>query len=195
VGHVAIVTLAKRPWVNFTAHNYLLGVDWEAEFKELSIPILYAREQLGDHQRQQALEEEGVDHFVRSKTLAMAKAMRKFKRVARSSPSGPVRNFNLISVGDSPIEAEAAREVAWSMDGDNPCKTVKLREEPSTVDELSSQLRELTAWIQSMAYLTEDFDMTLEEATEDASPLATCRGKGDASPVSTCRGLSASFSS
>lgn len=166
IGHVAIITLAKRPWVQFTASTYLPGVDWDAEFKELGISVIYAREVLGRNLMQQALKEQGVDLFVRSKIKAMSKALRSFRRAG-----GGAEILNLISIGDSKVESEAAKELAWGMQGDIPCKTVKLQDEPSTVRELSSQLRDLLALLPSIANAAEDFDLTLEEAKSEDSVL------------------------
>mmetsp|Transcript_102175 Transcript_102175/g.298006 ORF Transcript_102175/g.298006 Transcript_102175/m.298006 type:complete len:341 (-) Transcript_102175:123-1145(-) len=177
LGRIGIVTLAQRPWVQFTAERYLLGIDWEKEFSELGIPIIYAREALPKTIRERAMKEEGVNLYVTSKTKAMAKALKKLKLL------GGGQALNVISIGDSAVELEAAREVVWSQDEDNQCKTVKLRKEPSTVEELSGELREVMSWIRHMICFEDDFDIELDKANDPDSPLRRATLKGMSASV------------
>jgi hypothetical protein len=165
IGHVAIVTLGKRQWVQFTASTFLPGVDWEEEFRELGIQVVYARETLPRLVACHQLEEEGVDLFVRSKTQAMAKALRSFRRQA--GVNATATTCNLLSFGDSRVEAEAVQELAWrgAGGGAGPCKAVKLRDAPATIEELTSQLQELMTLIRPIALTAEDLDLTLEAVT------------------------------
>merc|ERR1719229_482786 len=127
------------------------------EFTKLGINVFYARETLDDISKTAALKEGGVDMMVRCKTKAIGKAWMRSQRQAGTIGDGHRRN--LISIGDSQIEVEATKEVAWGTDDDNLCKTVKLREASSAVDGLTSQLKELLPLIPSMTLVTEDFDM------------------------------------
>lgn len=169
LGRVAIVTLARRPWVEHAASACLPGVDWQAELEFLNIPVVYARETVAKLDQKLALQEEGVDTYVLCKTRAMMKVIKKL--YGKACPA----DLNVISIGDSNIEAEAAREITWSMDGDHTCKTVKLRAEPSTIDELSKEIEELTAWISSVACFSGDFAMGVDEINAPGSPLHRSR--------------------
>eukprot|EP00930_Biecheleria_cincta_P098650 TRINITY_DN90305_c0_g1_i1.p1 TRINITY_DN90305_c0_g1~~TRINITY_DN90305_c0_g1_i1.p1 ORF type:complete len:394 (+),score=60.24 TRINITY_DN90305_c0_g1_i1:62-1183(+) len=169
LGRVAIVTLARRPWVEHAARECLPGVDWQAEFEFLNIPVLYARETVARLDQKLALQEEGVDTYVLCKTRAMLKAIRMLYGKACTA------DLNVISIGDSHIEADAAREITWSIDGDHSCKTVKFREEPSTIDELSNEIQELTAWISSVACFAGDFSMGVDDINSPDSPLHRSR--------------------
>mmetsp|Transcript_27045 Transcript_27045/g.62516 ORF Transcript_27045/g.62516 Transcript_27045/m.62516 type:complete len:327 (+) Transcript_27045:135-1115(+) len=163
-GRVGIITLAKRPWVQFSMESFLLGVDWEKELKALDIPVIYARESLGKYQRRQVVNEEGVDFFVASKAAAMGRVLKKFCR-----RGGQIRN--LISIGDQSTEAEAARQTAWCIDESVQVKTVKLPDEPASVAALSHELEELMHWFSSVTKHEDDFDVQLHELREPSSPL------------------------
>eukprot|EP00747_Dinoflagellata_sp_TGD_P179254 gnl/TRDRNA2_/TRDRNA2_29779_c0_seq1.p1 gnl/TRDRNA2_/TRDRNA2_29779_c0~~gnl/TRDRNA2_/TRDRNA2_29779_c0_seq1.p1 ORF type:complete len:393 (+),score=103.44 gnl/TRDRNA2_/TRDRNA2_29779_c0_seq1:167-1345(+) len=159
IGRVGIVTLSRRPWVNTSAEQYLLGVDFSALLEELEIPVIYARETVKRSMFNQAQMEEGVDPFTVVKQAAMAKVLKKLY--------GKNPWKNIISIGDSCIERDAIKEVLWNhepADGSGHqarCKTVKLMEEPS-VEQLSAELLILQTWLRQMAKQTEDFDITLD---------------------------------
>eukprot|EP00931_Biecheleriopsis_adriatica_P046874 TRINITY_DN26969_c0_g1_i2.p1 TRINITY_DN26969_c0_g1~~TRINITY_DN26969_c0_g1_i2.p1 ORF type:complete len:376 (-),score=75.78 TRINITY_DN26969_c0_g1_i2:58-1185(-) len=157
VGHVAIITLARRPWVEFSSERFLPGVDWEAEFKALKIPVVYARESMNKLHQQQVLLEEGVDQYVQCKTHAMLKVVKML------SPKRKTTDFNIVSIGDSTIEKVAAREVMWNQNGDHCCKTVKLNDEPSSVEELTQELGQLSAWIASLTSVDGDLDADMDD--------------------------------
>eukprot|EP00927_Polykrikos_kofoidii_P050587 TRINITY_DN4447_c0_g1_i4.p1 TRINITY_DN4447_c0_g1~~TRINITY_DN4447_c0_g1_i4.p1 ORF type:complete len:234 (+),score=46.90 TRINITY_DN4447_c0_g1_i4:81-782(+) len=159
-GRVGIVTLALRPWVQVSAEHYLPGVDWDTEFRDLDIPIIYAREALSKNDRRLAMIEEGVDLHVASKAMAMSRALKRMRVSTKA--------LDVISIGDSLVEAEAARNVVWSLPCAQ-CKTVKLRAEPCSVEELSDELRELTHWIESMTLHDDDFDIKLENTNDPGS--------------------------
>mmetsp|Transcript_71055 Transcript_71055/g.141174 ORF Transcript_71055/g.141174 Transcript_71055/m.141174 type:complete len:338 (-) Transcript_71055:100-1113(-) len=187
LGRVSIITLAQRPWVQFTAEKYLHGVDWNKLFRELGIHIVYAREALPKGMREAAMKEEGVDFYVVCKAMAMTKALKKMKLC--------VSHLNMISIGDSRVEMQAAREVAWSQDSDLDfqVKTIKLREEPSSVQELTEELRSVLAYIWSMTFLTEDLDIELDRAESPDSPISLQRSRRGwhlcGSPSAAAKGL------
>jgi len=134
LGHVAIVTLARRPWVVNSARCYLPGLDMEELLDDLQIPVYYAREHLALWQKKAVSVEEGVCAYTIAKRNAVQRCLKDFGY--RST-----KGLNFLSVGDSAIEEEAVKEVLWSGDaGDCVCKIVKLMEEP-TLELLSMELQ------------------------------------------------------
>lgn len=157
VARVAIVTLARRPWVETSSELYLPGFDHERLFQELEIEIYYAREHMIKFQVYTAQVEDGVDMFTIAKRNAMMHALR---RVYGSHSS---RSMHVLSVGDSPAEHEAIKEVIWccTEETDSLCKTVKLMSDPS-VQHLSAQLNVLISWFYRMVCYNADFDVSME---------------------------------
>eukprot|EP00435_Cladocopium_sp_Y103_P063319 s376_g24.t3 len=134
LGRVAIVTLAARPWLQVSAKRYMPSVDWENLFHELNIPIVYSREVLDKRRMMAASQEPGVDLYVLCKRKAMSQAIKKL------TDKPPELLF--VSIGDSYVEAEAAVDLVWCRDVG--ChRVIKLKDEPSTVEDLSTQLLEL----------------------------------------------------
>jgi hypothetical protein len=168
VGRVAIVTLGKRPWVQVTCERYLLGVDWKTVFQELGIVVVYAQEVLNKGGRQYVTREGGVNLWIASKTIAMAKALKRLK-VADSGP------LNVVGVGDSVIEVEAAEEVVWRRSYKQGeacwCKTLQLKDEPATIEELSSQLEETLKWYDNMVRYPRDLRLTMADLDKEDNPL------------------------
>eukprot|EP00927_Polykrikos_kofoidii_P050586 TRINITY_DN4447_c0_g1_i3.p1 TRINITY_DN4447_c0_g1~~TRINITY_DN4447_c0_g1_i3.p1 ORF type:complete len:242 (+),score=47.21 TRINITY_DN4447_c0_g1_i3:81-806(+) len=150
-GRVGIVTLALRPWVQVSAEHYLPGVDWDTEFRDLDIPIIYAREALSKNDRRLAMIEEGVDLHVASKAMAMSRALKRMRVSTKA--------LDVISIGDSLVEAEVFgcghKEAA-----------ALVRNCSRKVEELSDELRELTHWIESMTLHDDDFDIKLENTND-----------------------------
>eukprot|EP00927_Polykrikos_kofoidii_P009702 TRINITY_DN14062_c0_g1_i1.p1 TRINITY_DN14062_c0_g1~~TRINITY_DN14062_c0_g1_i1.p1 ORF type:complete len:833 (+),score=109.95 TRINITY_DN14062_c0_g1_i1:36-2534(+) len=170
LGRVCIVTLASRSWVKFSAHHYLLGVDWETEFRNLDILVVYAREALCKNDRRFALGEDGVHMHVACKAQAMSKALKKMRFTREAS------QLNMISYGDSTVEAEAAREVAWVLsvatNSDLQCKTVKLRGRPHSVGQMSREVEQVFESMERVAKHPGEFDIELENVNGPCSPLA-----------------------
>lgn len=164
VARLAIVTLARRPWVLTSADWYLPDLDLESLLNELEIPIFYAREHVLRSQILLAQLEEGVDMFMIAKRNAMKKCLRSIYGQAR-------QRIHVISVGDSPTEQEAIKDVLWSLDEDSLCKTVKLMSEPS-VEHLSEELQVLSSWFYRMVTTDHDFDISMESA-EEITKIAT----------------------
>jgi len=134
LGRVAIVTLAARPWLQVSAKRYMPSVDWEHLFHELNIPIVYSREVLDKKRMMAASQEPGVDLYVLCKRKAMSQAI---KKLTDKSPE-----LLFVSIGDSYVEAEAAVDLVWCRDVGNH-RVIKLKDEPSTVEDLSDQLIQL----------------------------------------------------
>lgn len=165
VAQVAIVTLAMRPWVLNSAERFLPGLDLPELLLRLGIPVLYAREHVKRPDACLARREEGVDVFTVAKRATMLKCLRKLygKR--------PCPRMNVTSVGDSPAEKDAIKEVLWAA-SEQPwlqgqiatplCKTVQLIHQPS-VQQLGDELHLLATWLRRMASHGEDFDICVEE--------------------------------
>lgn len=151
---VAIVTLAKRPWVDNTAKKYWRDLDFDALLSELEIPIYYAQEFLTPTEKRARVE--GVDLYVIAKRNAMAKSLRTFRKGSGSVIS------NLISIGDSFAEHEAMKEVGWSMDSSTVCKSVLFVAEPS-IGTLTDELRILIPSIGRVVAVPDDLDLDMSK--------------------------------
>lgn len=172
-GYVAIVTLGKRPWVQVTCERYLLGVDWKTVFEELGIVVIYAQEALSKKKRMNAMLESGVNVWVASKSEAMAKALRRF-RIGADDP------LNVVGIGDSLIEAEAAQEIVWRRPwrGGRACcvKTLQLRDEPDTVEALTVQLQDLLPWFSRLYSHAADLRLSVDDLSKEDCPLRAAPG-------------------
>jgi len=166
VGRVAIVTLARRPWVATSAAWYLPAADIEKLLEELDIDIYYAREHVIKYQVCVAQLEEAVDVFTIAKRNAMIKCLKKLY-------GGSERTMHVLCIGDSTAEQEAAKEVLWCCraETDSLCKTVKLMSDPS-VEHLTDELHVLISWFCKMISYESDFDISMETA-EDVEQIAT----------------------
>jgi len=156
VANVAIVTLAQRPWVETSAKLYLPGLDVHDLFGSLGIKVYYAREHVSPGHVRLGKSEEGCDLFVVAKRNAMMKCIRRLCK-------GTDKANNVLSIGDSPVEREAIKEVMWSHDEDYLCKTLKLMDDPS-VEHLTNELQVLTAYIKQMVLHRADFDISMADA-------------------------------
>jgi len=158
VARVAIVTLAQRPWVETSARTYLHGLDLKALRRELDIPVYYARECI--RKDQVGIEEEGVNMFVIAKRNAMVKCLSKLRKKYGCEAS------NILSIGDSTVEHDAIKDVVWSREGHNLCKSVLLMNKPS-IDMLNNELRILCSVIGKMVAYEDDFDFTMDNGNTD----------------------------
>ncbi|CAE8697862.1 unnamed protein product, partial [Polarella glacialis] len=164
-GRVAIVTLAERPWVFESAEQYLPGLNLADLLEELQIPVYYAQE----HTQTASLKLAGVQHkdeCINFKSNAMAEFLQlNDSSNSTRSLSGILNRdgyFNLLSVGDSYIEQEAARAtykaVATDRDNLSWCKTVKLMVDPS-LKQLSDELESLLQNLGTVSSQQEDIDV------------------------------------
>eukprot|EP00929_Paragymnodinium_shiwhaense_P072183 TRINITY_DN36635_c0_g1_i1.p1 TRINITY_DN36635_c0_g1~~TRINITY_DN36635_c0_g1_i1.p1 ORF type:complete len:438 (+),score=125.38 TRINITY_DN36635_c0_g1_i1:109-1422(+) len=151
--NVAIVTLAKQPWVISSGDKFLPGLDIGYLLDELNIPVYYARDHVPKfHVRPQ---EEGVNMFTIAKRNAMSKVMRRFAKRQRRHVQ------NMISVGDSPMEMHAVKEIAWGSHHECLCKVVKLIEEPC-LSTMGDELKALKIHFEKMVEYREDFDCHMD---------------------------------
>jgi len=155
LGHVAIVTLAKRPWVVNSARWFLPGLDMDEHLDELGIPVYYAREHLALWQKRAVSVEEGVCAYTTAKRNAIRRCLKEFGYKS-------MRGLNLLSVGDSTIEEEAVKELMWSDDADDGiCKVVKFMEEP-TLELLSMELQILQSSLVRLTSYGEDLTINMD---------------------------------
>lgn len=168
-GNVAIVTLGAKPWVQTSAERWLPTLCFPSLKKELGIKVVYARDCIKRHNRGDGLQEGGGSICTFAKALAMQKVVQ--AELRRGVFSG-----NLLSIGDSSFERDAAKEFLWRFSEtprhrhlDPVCKTVKLLDDPN-LEELQMQLGFVSDWLPHMVSQPDDFDLCLMEA-EDASIL------------------------
>jgi hypothetical protein len=154
---VAIVTLAQRPWVEYSAHTYLPGLNITELLSELKIKVHYARECV--RKEQIRTEEGGVNMLVVAKRNAMVKCLSRLKRRHGSEAS------NILAIGDSIVEHDAIKEVVWARDGHNLCKSVLLMGHPP-LDILSNELKLLHSSVENMLAFQDDFDFNMETGTD-----------------------------
>eukprot|EP00931_Biecheleriopsis_adriatica_P045775 TRINITY_DN26224_c0_g1_i1.p1 TRINITY_DN26224_c0_g1~~TRINITY_DN26224_c0_g1_i1.p1 ORF type:complete len:356 (-),score=73.26 TRINITY_DN26224_c0_g1_i1:29-1096(-) len=152
-GRVGIVTLSTRPWVLNSARKYIPWLDIEHLLDELEIPIVYARECLKRHMFMET--DSGTCAWTHAKQLGMRKIVKKL--------CGLDSCANMLSVGDSIIEQDAAIDFLWGHSGAASticCKTIKLVEKP-TLDNLQVELRSLKESLPGLVQMQEDFDYSL----------------------------------
>jgi len=126
LGHVAIVTLADPLWLQEGIQQFM------PELAELvkKLDIFYARDMPADGQS---------DQYMHQKKEAMMKALRSCDCVDGQKVDS---SRGLVSIGDSTIEARAARCLRRECQKDGTlgwAKTIKVQENPS-IDVLTSQL-------------------------------------------------------
>lgn len=162
VARVAIITLARKPWVTRSSDVFLPGLKMGDLLRTLGVRIYYARDHLKKHDGQLRKKgEEGVDMLMVAKRRAFIKCLRKFY-------GRQALRMNVISIGDSMAEADAVKDVIWTACEQHGvcagplCKTVKLLDNP-TAAELNDQLLLVSLWLRNMAVHDEDFDIIMDE--------------------------------
>jgi len=166
---VGIVTLSERPWVFESADKYLPGLDVAELLKELQIPVYYAPE----HQHESNSEEE--DPKVSMKMAAMAE----FLQVGFGHDASSDGSLNVVSIGDSMVEKEAAeatvRSVELSKTQLSLCKTVKLISDPS-LKQLTDDLQILSSKLQPIIGHPRDLDLHVQSPEDLTAQIATLSG-------------------
>mmetsp|Transcript_57713 Transcript_57713/g.153849 ORF Transcript_57713/g.153849 Transcript_57713/m.153849 type:complete len:354 (-) Transcript_57713:656-1717(-) len=155
LGSVAIVTNAKRPWVE-QSRKYMQSLK-NSVFDQ--VPIMYALDELP---KMKNAKHETDPHKILTETKASAMQHvvgQFYSRYARQSWK------NVVSIGDADFEHDAIRMVvkdrpAYKTDSNCYCKTVKLLEKPS-IEGLVSQMTIiricLEKIIQSKSHMAIDF--------------------------------------
>jgi len=187
---ILIVTLAKRPWVDISAKNFLpeLGTI----LSTYNIKVIYAQEFVSEamsleYSKDEFKTPEQIANFwTRVKQDAITNTLDEFHET-----SGGASWKNLISLGDSDFErfgTIAASEDYMKRSMDGGCmsmagstaegvskdghfkrlrtKTVKMLSEP-TVEELTAELALLEKWIPYMVEQDGGFDLEIESTNND----------------------------
>jgi hypothetical protein len=158
VARVAIVTLARKPWVLSSANMFLPSLNLDTLLKELQIPIYYARESVNAALNSQLRHvDEGVDPYKVAKRCAMKKCLNKFYK-------GSTLKWNVVSIGDSTIERDAIKDLLWSSEELKECphcKTLKFVEDP-TLEQLGNELQVAGRALNQVLYHPEDLDFSFD---------------------------------
>jgi hypothetical protein len=165
LGHVAIITMAEKKWVNRCIAVLMPAVGDVLE--ELQIEIVSARESLSKWRLRSAFSDErDPSHFL--KTKAMEKTIKRFyKRDASGGTrKGSQRSWkNVVSIGDSSAERLALQDLVLRQK-ECRCKTLLLLESPS-VDQMVQQLHTMTELVPAM--VRHDGDIDLDMSMNDYS--------------------------
>jgi len=168
-GHVAIVTLAERPWVFESSDKYLPGLDMAELLKELQIPVYYAPE----HAKK---DKEGSEDIQDARVGMKQGAMSEFLQVKFGGHAVESNAFlNVTSIGDSMVEKEAVEATVRvaELGREEPClcKTVKLVGDPS-LKQLTDQLEILSASLETVAGHPCDLDIHVQSPEDLTSQLS-----------------------
>lgn len=168
VARVSVVTLSRRPWVLESGSRWLLGLDLPALFRELGVTVYYA----GEHAEHTA----GCrPDSVALKRNAMARCLTDWSTAWAGADPGRVR-WNVLSVGDSPVERAALRcllgpqACSQSFAHAPQCKTLKL---PGglALGQLTSELRRLADWLPRAMAHEEDLDLRIDQSSDCCADL------------------------
>ncbi|CAJ1367678.1 unnamed protein product [Effrenium voratum] len=180
VAHVAIVTLAERPWVVDSAEQYMPSLNLPRLLRDLGIPVYYAVEYRKPSRNPLVPETPPAC----SKRLAMEDFILSLSRDFGS-------RFNLLSIGDSMAEREAARKASAALEkkaskAGEPlpyCKTVKLQTDPS-LKMLTLELQAMLSNMDRLLAMNHDLDLIFEQqdSIEDIEELGECQA-GNAHPL------------
>jgi len=170
LGHVVIMTMADKAWVNCSASKVMPDV---AEvLKELKIEVVSARERCARWLLRFAISDDR-DPSQYLKTKAMKRVIKKtFGGPSKTSkhsevePSGNHFCHNLISIGDSWAERLALQDLCWAGKGGDGkvchCKTLLMLEDPS-LEQISKELRVVAAVLPAVVHFASDIDVDLDE--------------------------------
>ncbi|CAE8631998.1 unnamed protein product [Polarella glacialis] len=152
MAHVAIVTMAERPWVLESAEKYLPSLCLSQLLQDLNIPVYYASEyrpcgsERAPDQLQAACKRLAMEDFLHGLGAGFGRNTR----------------LNLLSVGDSMAEREAARTVRTNS-AVPVCKTIKLVSDPS-LKMLSFELRSLLVRLQHIVAIDQGLDLIFKSS-------------------------------
>jgi len=160
VAHVALVTLAERPWVHDSAEHFLPNLNLKRLLNDLDIPVYYAVEYRKSSGRNPLSSDTPP---ACSKRMAMEDFICCLQRDYGA-------RFNILSVGDSMAEREAARKASAGLEkkacrAGEPmpwCKTIKFQTDPS-LKMLSLELRALLCNLDRFLALDHELDLIFEQ--------------------------------
>jgi hypothetical protein len=167
VAHVSIVTLSKRPWIEMSAKRHFPNVDFAALFRELDISVRYA----GEHGPRPQTNGASIEEYQLLKRNAMASCIT--ERI--NSGSLGFSRLSLLSIGDSIVEQQAAKELvafwgaAGTFSGKAVCKTLKFLDEPS-VPQLDVELRQLLQVLPGLVKAERSCNLAMEMSAPQYAP-------------------------
>jgi len=160
IGHVVLVTLAKKTWVDVSTKNWMPAL--AQTLRDCKVEIVYAQDFVSDDDAK-FFDEQDDDVWTQAKARAMQWALRK-----HDQPWG-----NCICIGDSMYEidgiVQAREELVKSgvlLDGQCLTSTLKLMDEPS-VEELTAELELAQTWLPFLADRVADFHGEIEAPEDD----------------------------
>jgi len=161
LGHVVLVTLASRSWLQTSAEMFLPELDLGELSVQLGVQIYHAREHVtrSELSALAAEDELGVSVCEKIKQRAIQRALKNHYR-------SMVKSMHVICVGDSMAEINAITDIMWcsSDKSNNICKTVKFLSEPS-IDDLTMELNILMLCFKAMLSRTTDLHVTMNDVS------------------------------
>jgi len=188
---VVIVTLAKPPWVETVAKNFLPKV-WTLVMEKYKLRVAYAQDGITEEMKREYAkdefksDEQVMSFWTRTKSAAIAKEIE-----ANSQRYGGQSWKNIISFGDSdferygtmeatqqymrsflkPSEIEEGAPTLEGVDSEGHyrrvrTKTVKMLDEP-TIEELVAQITLLARWLEPVVRKDEGFDIEFTTSDSD----------------------------
>jgi len=188
---VFIVTLARRPWVDMSAANFLPGL--ARNLQKYNVKVIYAQEYMTDadiidYQREEFLQGDARDFWTKVKCEAISRELDVFHREIGASWKNVIsfgdsdfERFGTIAAGEEYMRRElqggdiamtGATTEGISKDGHLirlRLKTVKMLSEP-TIEELTAELALLNKWLPYIVQKDSGFDLVLD-STEDNEQL------------------------
>lgn len=149
VARVAVVTLATKMWFDASSQKFLPGLDLQGLMEELGIEVFHA-DRRSSLAKAQALS--GNDPSLVAKKTAMSSCLKRMY-------SGSTTQWNVVSIGDSPVEREALKECLKkdSRNGPPVCKTIKIRTTP-TLMQLTAELQNVLPKLHPFVLCETSFD-------------------------------------
>jgi hypothetical protein len=191
LAHVALVTLAREPWVDTACENFMPELG--ELLKRSSIPIIYARDyitpeiQKAHQEKPFRTAHEETDFWMNAKRRAMEDTLRKqydandrtWKNIISIGDSS-IEQVGLVTCGEEYMKQETAhagthvlsrgRTAEFITDQGHHkklrVKTVKMIDRP-TCDELLVQLYLLNSWLPNIINLDEGLDVVIPGADDN----------------------------
>jgi hypothetical protein len=163
IGHIVIVTLGKKPWVEVSIQNWMPAL--AQTMRDCRVEVVYAQDFVSDEDAMQPDEcDESV--WISAKARAMETALLELQEAGQTWSS-------CISIGDSIYEIhgmlqarEALMKSGYDFADQYHTSTLKLLEEP-TVEELTAELELLQTWLPFLVRRSADFHGEIESPDDD----------------------------
>lgn len=190
IAHVVIVTLARNPWIQQSADNFVKGLP--ELMKEMNIKVVYARDYITKSMQEEFAKiefkttEQELNHWTQAKARAMQaeieahyKAHNATWKNIISFGDSEFEQLALLQTGKSYVEKKVTKGVTVlstgltgefiSKDGHLQrvrSKTVKMLGEPG-VDELIAEIDILTRWLPHIVTRDEGLDIPLDTCLDN----------------------------